>query len=129
MLISIYVMTIVFQANTNAALKNLETQVGQLALAMQNLSKDAFSSDTGKNSKDCMAVTLRSGRELKKKRNEKKETEEEKHAKVGEELKQHGSEVAEEDRTTKMQQEQQVEKGNLRKNEEIKAYSPQVPFP
>ena len=26
--------TIVFQANTNASLKNLETQVGQLALGM-----------------------------------------------------------------------------------------------
>ena len=29
----------VFQANTNASLKNLETQVGQLALSMQNQSK------------------------------------------------------------------------------------------
>ena len=28
--------TIVFQANSNASLKNLKTQVGQLALAMQN---------------------------------------------------------------------------------------------
>ena len=28
--------TTMFQANTNASLKNLETQVGQLALAMQN---------------------------------------------------------------------------------------------
>ena len=28
-----------------------------------------------------------------------------------------------------MQQEQQVEKGNLKKNEEVKAYNPQVPFP
>ena len=49
--------------------------------------------------KDCMAVTLRSGRELEERRNEKKETEEEKHAKIGEELKQHSSEVAEENRT------------------------------
>ena len=69
-----------------------------------------------------MAVTLRRGRELKQRRNEKKETEEPKHVEIGEELKQHGSEVAEEDRTTKMKQEQQVEKGNLRKNEEVKAY-------
>ena len=44
--------TIVFQANTNASLKNLETQVGQLALAMQNQPKDAFPSDTGKDPKD-----------------------------------------------------------------------------
>ena len=53
-----------FQANTNASLKNLETQVGQLALAIQNQSKDAFPSDTRKNPKDCMGVTLRSGREI-----------------------------------------------------------------
>ena len=38
--------TNVFKANTNASLKNLETQVGQLGLAMQNQSKDAFPSDT-----------------------------------------------------------------------------------
>ena len=34
--------TTVFQANTNASLNILEPQVGQLALAMQNQSKDAF---------------------------------------------------------------------------------------
>ena len=54
-----------FQANTNASLKNLETQVGQLALAMHNQSRDSFLSDTKKNPKDCMANTLRSGKELK----------------------------------------------------------------
>ena len=53
-----------FQANTNASLKNLETQVGQLAFAMQNQSKDAFLSDTKMNPKDYMVVTLRSGRKL-----------------------------------------------------------------
>ena len=56
--------TNVFQANTNASLKNMETQIGQLVLAMQNQSKDAFPSDTRKNLKDWLAVTLRSGREL-----------------------------------------------------------------
>ena len=55
--------TTVFQANTNASLKNLETRVGQLALSMQNRSKDVFLSDTKKNPKDYMVVTLRSGRE------------------------------------------------------------------
>ena len=54
----------VFQANTNASLKNMETQVGQQALTMQNLSKDAFPSDTRNNMKDCMVETLRSGREI-----------------------------------------------------------------
>ena len=53
-----------FQANTDASLKNLETQVGQLALAMQNQSRDSFPSDTKKTPKDCMAITLRSRKEL-----------------------------------------------------------------
>ena len=52
-----------------------------------------------------MPVTMRSGRELEERRSEKKETEEEKHIGIGEELKQQSSEDAEEDRTTKMQQE------------------------
>ena len=56
--------TNVFQANTNVSLKNLETQVGQLALSIQNQSRDSFSSDTEKNPKDCMKVTLISGKEL-----------------------------------------------------------------
>ena len=110
-----------FQANTNTSLKNLETQVGQLALAMQNQSKYAFLSDIRKNPNDCMVVTLRSSRELEERRNEKKETEEEKHEEIGEELKQHSSEVVEEDRTAKMQQEQQIEKGIPREKEEVKA--------
>ena len=57
-----------FQANTNASLKNLETQVGQLALTIQNQSKDAFPSDIRKNPKDCVVVTLRSGREIESKK-------------------------------------------------------------
>ena len=56
----------IFQNTTNASLKNLETQVGQLALTLQNQKKDAFLSDTKKNPKDCMAVQLRSGKELEK---------------------------------------------------------------
>ena len=54
----------VFQANTNAFLKNMETQVRQLALAMQSQYKDAFPNDTKNNPKDCMVMTLRSGREI-----------------------------------------------------------------
>ena len=92
-----------FQANTNASLKNLETQVGQLALAIQNQSKDAFPSDTRKNPKDCMGVTIRSGREIESRKEKKKKTEEEKEE-IGGELKQYSLEVAEEERTTKIQQ-------------------------
>ena len=94
--------TNVFQANTNASLKNLETQVRQLALSMQSWSKDSFPSDTSKNPKDCMALTLRSGIELEDGRNMKKETKEKKHIAIGEELKQQSSEVAEEYRIEKM---------------------------
>ena len=60
--------TNVFQGNTNASLKNMETQVGQLALSMQNQSRDSFPSDTKKNPKDCMKVTLRSDREFHKRK-------------------------------------------------------------
>ena len=80
-----------FQSNTNASLKNLETQIGQLALAMKNQPKDAFPSDTRKNPKDCMVVTLRSGKELEEMRVEKKDTEKKKHAEIGEEFRQHSS--------------------------------------
>ena len=53
-----------FQKNASASLKNLETQVGQLALHMPNQSKGTFPSDTKKNPKDCMAIQLRSGKDL-----------------------------------------------------------------
>ena len=41
--------TSVFHINTNASLKNLEIQVGQLAQDMQKEPKDSFPSDTRKN--------------------------------------------------------------------------------
>ena len=68
--------TTIFQANTNASLKNLEMQIEQLAQAMK------------KEPKDCMAVILRSGRELNERRIERKNTDEEKQAEIGEEHKQ-----------------------------------------
>ena len=59
-----------------ASLKNLETQVGQLAHSMKESSFRSFPSDTENNLKDCMAITLRSGKDLgdsKKVENEKVE--------------------------------------------------------
>ena len=91
-----------FQANINASLKNLETQVGQLALTMQNQSKDSFPSDTRKDPRDYMAVTLRSGRELEERRVEKNDTEEGNYAKIREEFKQQSSETTEEEKAAKM---------------------------
>ena len=48
--------TQIFHKNSSASLKNLETQVGQLALNMQTQNNGEFPSDTQKNPKDCMAV-------------------------------------------------------------------------
>ena len=76
----------VFQTNTNASLKNLEIQIGKMAQAVQKEPKNSFPSDTRKNPKDCMAVILRSGRELDEMRGEKRDNEEEKQAEIGEEL-------------------------------------------
>ena len=64
----------IFQTTTNLSLKNLETQIGQLALTLHNQIKDAFPSDTKKNPKDCMVVQLRSGKELEKEKSEKDES-------------------------------------------------------
>ena len=44
-----------------------------LALTLQKETKNAFLSDTQKNPKDCMAVQLRSGREMSSSRAENKE--------------------------------------------------------
>ena len=74
--------TQMLQSNTNASLKNLETQVGQLALTLQNHNKNAFLSDTQKNPKDCMAVQLRSGKEMSNSRVEEKEKNDKKEEKA-----------------------------------------------
>ena len=63
--------TQMFQKNASASLKNLETQVGQLALNMPHQNKGTFPSDTQKNPKDCMAIQLRSRKDLSSKRRQK----------------------------------------------------------
>ena len=100
--------TTVFQANTNASLKNLEMQIGQLAQAMQ------------KEPKDCVAVTLRSGRELDGRRVERKNTYEEKQAEIGEEHEQNSSEAIEREKSAELHPKQQGRK------EGVKAYNPLV---
>ena len=112
-----------FQTNTNVSLKNLEIQIGQLAQAVQKEPKDSFPSDTTRNPKDCMTIILRSGRELDERRGEKKDTEGEKQAEIGEELEKHSLGTIEKKKTTEMQPNQQGKK------EEVKAYNPPIPFP
>ena len=85
----------VFQININSSLKNLEIQIGQLAQIVQK--------ETKKSPKDCLAVTLRSGRELDERRVEKRDTEKEKQAEMGEELEQYSSETTEKEKETEMQ--------------------------
>ena len=67
---------------------------------MQKEPKDSFPSDTRKNPKGCMAVVLRSGRELDERKGEKRDTEEEKQKEIGEEIEQHGSETIEKEKTS-----------------------------
>ena len=56
--------TTVFQTYTNASLRNLETQVGQLALSLQNQSRNAFPSSTETNPKDFTSTSYRGDNEL-----------------------------------------------------------------
>ena len=56
--------TIVFQTNINATLRNLKTQVGQLALPLQSQTKNTFPSNTEVNPKDLTPTTMRGSDEL-----------------------------------------------------------------
>ena len=106
-----------FQKNASASLKNLETQVGQLALNMPNQSKGIFPSDTQKNPKDCMVIQLRSGKDLSsnKKTEGKEETEAEK-------------EKAEEKEEKNSQLEQLKGSNDQKKKEGVSSYTLAVPF-
>ena len=77
-----------------------------------------------------MVVTLRSGRELeKRKEDEKMMTEKDKQAETGKETKLDNSKMTEERRKVEVQTAQWIEKGNLKKKEEVQAYKPPIPFP
>ena len=110
--------TQMFQKNASASLKNLETQVGQLALNMPNQNKGTFPSDTQKNPKDCMAIQLRSGKDLRsnRKTERKEETEAEK-------------EETEKKEEKNNQIEQMKRSNDQKKKEGVPAYAPAMPFP
>ena len=73
--------------------------MGQLALSMKNQSRDSFPSDTKQNPKDCMKITLISGKELQKIRGEEDEmTEKEDKIEVGKESELNSSKLTEERR-------------------------------
>ena len=79
---------------------------------MPNQNKGTFPSDTQKNPKDCMAIQLRSGKDL----SSNKETEAEK-------------EKTEEKAEKNSQLEQLKESNDQKKKEGVLAYTPAVPFP
>ena len=56
--------TTVFQTNINATLRNLETQVRQLALSLQRQSRNTFPSNTEINPKDLTPTAMRGSDEL-----------------------------------------------------------------
>ena len=118
-----------FQVNTGASLKNLETQVGQLALNMQNQNKGSFPSDTKKNPKDCMAIQLRSGKEVNNgSRKEKKEKTNEEEKETGREEEKNMSEKTTDAEKQKLT-EQHEKSYELKQKEKVQAYTPTVPFP
>ena len=95
----------------------METQVGQLALNIPNQSKDIFPNDTQNNPKDCMAVQLRSGKEVSN--NSKKERKEETDAE---------QETGKEGEKS-IQTEQPEGSSEQKQKERIPAYTPTVSFP
>ena len=85
---------------------------------MPNQSKGTFPSDTQKNPKDCMAIRLRSGKEMsnnrRKEKKEETEVEQEETGKEGE----------------KSTQNKQLEGSNEQKHKEgVPTYTPTMPFP
>ena len=56
--------TIVFQTNISATLRNLETQVGKLALTLQSQSRNTFPSYTEINTKDLTPTARRGNNEM-----------------------------------------------------------------
>ena len=56
--------TTVFRTNTNASLRNLETQVGHLALSLQSQSRNTFLSSIETNPKDFTPTSLSGNNEL-----------------------------------------------------------------
>ena len=110
--------TQMFQKNASASLKNLETQVGQLALNIPHQSKGTFPSDTQKNPKDCMAIQFRCVKDLSnnKRIERKEETEAEK-------------EETEKEGEKNSQIEQPKGSNDHKKKEGVPAYTPSMPFP
>ena len=73
---------------------------------IQNQTSNSFPSDTKKNPKDCMSITLKSGRELKKREEEeRKQIEKEEQEETGRDNKLNSSEITVESEKSAVQKE------------------------
>ena len=96
---------------------------------MQNQNKGVFPSDTKKNPKDCMAIQLRSGKEVSSNsRKEKKEKTDEEEKETGREEEKNMSEKTI-DAEKKKLTEQPKKSCELKQKEKVQNYTPVVPFP
>ena len=100
-----------------------------MALTLQKETKNAFPSDTQKNPKDCMAVQVRSGREMSSNRAEKNEKTDQKEEKeIGKDDRMSNSEqIAETEKQVQLKQPGVT--GEQKQKEKIQAYTSAVPFP
>ena len=104
-----------------------------MALSLQKQSKDTFPSDTQKNPKDCLVVTLRSGKELQEsKKNEKEngneeDVKEERNQKL--EAEKDAAKSSKRDISKKKNDEESIEKEMPQNNEEVRVYKPPLSFP
>ena len=99
---------------------------------MQNQSRDSFPSDTKKNPKDCMPVTLRSGNDLKGSNEAQKkhigvEIEKADQGSTSYEMQQGGIGLV--DENLKMKKPSEDGKDETVYKEEVRVYQPPVPFP
>ena len=100
-----------------------------MASTLQNKTKDAFPSGTQKNPMDCMAVQLRSDKELSNSRVKRKEKiEQEDEEETGRENRKNNLELTAETEN-KVHTEQQEKNYEQKQKEKVQAYTPAIPFP
>ena len=122
------------QANLGASLKNLETQMGQLAQSVREHPPKSFPSDIETNPKQFMDVTLRSGKELEEPKKNSNEEEQTKNRKEEVEIEENMEAKTEEggvevNNMGKKQKSDQFVLGRTTFPDNPPAYTPPLPFP
>ena len=119
------------QVGLGASLKSQETHMGQLAQSLRENPPKSFPSDIEKNPKQCMAVTLRSGKELDgpKKDEKTKNQVEHKNMEVEEKIGEENKVGVEPDNEGKEQKSDEVVPGRMTFPDNPPVYTPPLPFP